>query len=87
MPPAWIFHSCIGGRGQILRTAGFQTCCIADFLIVRAAEWRGVRRFGNPRYSRLGSLRHTFNYEISRLDFELRVSISSVFKSPFDSFA
>ncbi len=53
------------------RSAGFQTCCIADFQIGRGrafrarATSRGVagdrtaRGFGNPRYSRLGSLRYT----------------------------
>jgi len=40
------------------RSAGFPTCCIADFQIGRASQWRGVRGFGNPRYGRLGSLRH-----------------------------
>ena len=52
------------------RSAGFQTCCIADFQIGRAAEFRAraadrgvaggraARGFGNPRHSRLGSLRY-----------------------------
>ena len=46
------------------RSAGFQTCSIADFQVGRAwkfAACRGclaLRRFGNLRYSRLGSLRY-----------------------------
>ena len=55
---ARIFHNCFDGRGQNRRSAGFQTCCIADFQIGRVSQWRGVRGFGNPRYSRLGSLRY-----------------------------
>ena len=48
-------------------SAGFQTCCIADFQVGRAQETRSVEglqsvdRFGNPRSrcaSRLGSLRY-----------------------------
>jgi hypothetical protein len=46
-----IFHSCFAGRGQNRRSAGFQTCCIADFQIGRVSKMRGVRGFGNPRYS------------------------------------
>ena len=40
-----------------LGSAGFQTCCIADFQVGFAAI--AVRGFGNPRHGRLGSLRHT----------------------------
>jgi hypothetical protein len=46
------------------RTAGFQTCCIADFQIgwawwfVGVLDWQTANGFGNPRYSRLGSLRN-----------------------------
>ncbi len=39
-------------------SAGFQTCCIADFQIGRASDFATVRGFGNPRYSRLGGLRY-----------------------------
>ena len=64
---ARIFHSWFGGRKENRRTAGFQTCCLADFQIGRASKSRGVRGFGNPRYSRLGSLRYRVAYEISWL--------------------
>jgi hypothetical protein len=40
------------------RSAGFQTCCIADFQIGWAFDCRAPGRFGNRRYSRLGSLRY-----------------------------
>ena len=46
------------------RSAGFQTCCIADFQIGGASELQAraasttASGFGNPRYSRLGSLRY-----------------------------
>src|SRR5581483_4657439 len=45
-------------------SAGFQTCRIADFQIGSASKPRERRKvrpasgFGNPRYSRLGSLRY-----------------------------
>src|SRR5947209_14649479 len=46
----------------LVRSAGFQTCRIADFQVGRA--WNStaglmltaIRRFGNPRYSRFGNL-------------------------------
>jgi prepilin-type N-terminal cleavage/methylation domain-containing protein len=41
-----------------LSTAGFPTCCVADFQIGGASESRGACGLGNPRHSRLGSLRH-----------------------------
>jgi len=56
-----------GRSGQNWRGAGFQTCCLAVFQIGRAAKRCGIRGFGNPRYSRLGSLRYRIAYEISRL--------------------
>ena len=62
---ARLIHSWFGGRRQNQRTAGFQTCCLADFQIGRASNGRGVRGFGNPRYSRLGSLRYGFAWELS----------------------
>jgi len=46
------------------RSAGFPTCCIADFQVGRAADETGAGErsrscgFGNPRNSRLGNLRH-----------------------------
>ena len=43
-------------------SAGFQTCCIADFQVGQRICLRTVRGFGNPRHSRLGSLR----YDLSR---------------------
>jgi hypothetical protein len=55
----------IDKRGQHRRSAGLRTCCIADFQIGSASQLRGVCEFGNPRYSRLGSLRHRIAYEIS----------------------
>ena len=67
---SWIFHSCLGSRGQNRRSAGFSRChrdWIADFPIGRASELCGVSGFGNPRYSRLGSLRYGIAYEISGL--------------------
>jgi hypothetical protein len=43
------------------RSAGFQTCCIADIHV--GTPWNlsafPLRRFGNLRYGRLGSLRYT----------------------------
>jgi hypothetical protein len=48
----------------VRRSAGFQTCRIADFQIGRVSRWRGVCGFGNPRYSRLGSLRYRIACEI-----------------------
>jgi len=47
-----------------LRSAGFQTCCIAGFQVGRAletdefVECSTVRRFRNLRYSRFGNLRY-----------------------------
>ena len=41
-----------------LRSAGFQTCCVADFQVGNAWKLRTIRGFGNPRHSRLGSLRY-----------------------------
>jgi hypothetical protein len=35
-----------------------QTCCIADFQVGRALAITQLRGFGDPRYSRLGSLRY-----------------------------
>jgi hypothetical protein len=55
---ARMFHNRPGGGGQNRRTAGFPTCCVADFQIGRASNRRGVRRFGNLRYSSLGRLRY-----------------------------
>ena len=63
---ARIFNSYFGGHGQY-RNAGFQTCGLADFQIGRASKMRGARGFGNPRYSRLGSLRYWMAHEISGL--------------------
>jgi hypothetical protein len=46
------------------RSAGFPTCCIADFQVGTAADETGAGErspgcgFGNPRYSRFGNLRH-----------------------------
>ena len=52
------------GETTALCSAGFRTCCIADFPVGRASAIRGgwnsssARGLGNPRYSRLGSLRY-----------------------------
>src|SRR5208282_3008253 len=40
------------------RSAGFQTCCVADFPVGRTSGSRASSGFGNPRYSRLGSPRY-----------------------------
>src|SRR5208282_2354573 len=40
------------------RSAGFQTCCVADFPVGRTSGSRTSSGFGNPRYSRLGSPRY-----------------------------
>ena len=45
-------------RQRLGRSAGFQTCCIADFQIGGGVRRGAVGGFGNPRYSRLGSLRY-----------------------------
>jgi hypothetical protein len=66
-PLARIFHSRVGGREVNQRSAGFQTCRVADFQIGRVSRWRKVCGLGNPRYSRLGSLRYKFSNEISGL--------------------
>src|SRR5437588_1633745 len=50
----------------LVRSAGFQTCRIADFQVGMA--WNStaglmltaIRRFGNPRYSRFGNLRYAY---------------------------
>ncbi len=53
-----------GNEATALRSAGFQTCCIADFPVGSATTIRSgencssARGFGNPRYSRLESLRY-----------------------------
>ena len=47
-------------------SAGFQTCCVADFQIGRASKMRGVRRFRNLRYGRLGRLRYQIGSPIMR---------------------
>ena len=41
-----------------LRSAGFQTCCVADFQVGRTNGSRTGSGFGNPRHSRLGSPRY-----------------------------
>ena len=65
------FNSGFAGRRQIGRSGGFQTCGPADFQIGRASQLRGTRRFGNPRYRRLRSLRHQIGGEISGLGVRL----------------
>jgi len=45
--------------GFSVSSAGFQTCCIADFQVGQRHVVRIGSGFGNPRYSRLGSLRYT----------------------------
>src|SRR5947209_9187643 len=50
----------------LVRSAGFQTCRIADFQV--GVAWNStaglmltaIRRFGNPGYSRFGNLRYAF---------------------------
>jgi DNA-binding transcriptional LysR family regulator len=59
LPPACPLVSLIM-RGCIApepRSAGFQTCCIADVQVGRSFPTRGGG-YGNPRYSRLESLRY-----------------------------
>jgi hypothetical protein len=41
-----------------LRSAGFQTCCVADFPVGGTSGSCASSGLGNPRYSRLGSLRY-----------------------------
>jgi hypothetical protein len=56
----WIF-SAVGNLflfREPLGSAGFQTCCIADFPVGRTSGSCASSGFGNPRYSRLGSLRY-----------------------------
>ena len=56
-------------------SAGFQTCCIADFQIgspsasLRPFNSRSLGGFGNPRYSRLGSLRYIAAAQYALLHF------------------
>ena len=57
---------------KLHRSAGFQTCRIADFPIGRLSQLRGSRGFGNPHCSRIGCLRH----HIAR-------AISGLVRSPF----
>jgi arylsulfatase A-like enzyme len=41
-----------------LRSAGFQTCCVADFQVGETNGSHPGSGFGNPRHSRLGSPRY-----------------------------
>lgn len=49
------------------RSAGYQTCRIADFLVGKPHAFQtlsaasGARAFGKPRYGRCGILRHGLN--------------------------
>ena len=79
---ARIFHSWFGSRWHTWRGAGFQTCCLAAFQIGRALGQCGVRGFGNPRYSRLGSVRHSFACGISLLALALSVHAAVDFPGP-----
>jgi hypothetical protein len=45
-------------KKKALRSAGFQTCCVADFPVGGTSGGCTGSGFGNPRYSRLGSLRY-----------------------------
>ncbi len=53
-PTARIFQTTTAG----LRSAGFQTCCVADFQVGRINGSRTGSGFGNQRHSRLGSPRY-----------------------------
>jgi hypothetical protein len=48
------------------RSAGFQTCCIADIHVGKPRNLSPFtrRRFGNPRYGRLGSLRYLVGHGV-----------------------
>ena len=52
----WRIAGC--GVAMAPRSAGFQTCRIADFQIGCGVRRRARGRFGNRRYSRLGGLRY-----------------------------
>ena len=64
-------------------SAGFQTCCIADFEVGSPLECSGSRdiwsacRFGNPRYSRFGNLRYGFALPRDKSTFSLHSDLSS----------
>src|SRR5712671_958094 len=45
-------------RSRNQSSAGFLTCCVADFPVGMIWKVRGIGGLGNPRYSRLGSLRY-----------------------------
>src|SRR5712671_3965443 len=45
-------------RSRNQSSAGFLTCCVADFPVGMIWKVRGGGGLGNPRYSRLGSLRY-----------------------------
>jgi hypothetical protein len=51
---ARVFQTAAGG----FRSAGLQTCCVADFQVGKINGSRTGNGFGNPRYSRLGSPRY-----------------------------
>jgi hypothetical protein len=53
-PTARIFQTTAAG----LRSAGFQTCCVADFQVGKTNGSHTGSGFGNPRHSRLGSPRY-----------------------------
>jgi hypothetical protein len=53
--------SAVSSADYKLRSAGFQTCCVADFQVGGTSGSHGRSGFGNPRYSRLGSLRYGFS--------------------------
>jgi hypothetical protein len=53
-PTARIFQTTAAG----FRSAGFQTCCVADFQVGKTNGSRTGSGFGNPQHSRLGSPRY-----------------------------
>lgn len=62
---------CVTPCAPSVGSAGFRTCCIADFQVGRAGSDRGASGFGNPRYSKLGSLSHMNTFQLGREMLEL----------------
>src|SRR5581483_5041407 len=68
-------------------SAGFQTCRIADFQIGSASKPRERRKvrpasgFGNPRYSRLGSLRYLQSAQLPLVAQVSKPAVSPISKS------
>jgi len=79
-----LFLGWYGGRGSSRRTAGFQTCRIADFQIGRASCSPNASGLANPRY-RPAAIRKSLGHGIGSAIFTLVLAMSIL--SPFSSFA